>query len=96
MNMPYINISERDLGYSKDGKKLTMLGHIYGYENRNGICVLMVEMDGQKDLAFMELNSMKDNVNQISNGEDIAALKELWQTTQIVDGIAEKLRLNKI
>lgn len=93
--MPYINIEEREMGYSNDGEKVTMLGRIYGFGQFNGICVLKVEKDSQYNLVFMELNNTKNNVDQIVNENDIAALKELWNTTKIIDSVAEKLGLNK-
>ena len=86
MDMPYINIKERDLGFSEDGEKLTMLGQIYGYEDYNDITVLNVEKNGQVDLVFMEANGMlNNNLNQISNKEVIFELKELWPTTKVAE-----------
>ena len=94
MSSPYIRIEIKDMGHSKDGEKLTMLGQIFGYENCNGIAVVLVEKDSKTDLAFLELNATKNGVDQIMNEEDVAALKELWVTTEIVDSVAEQLGLN--
>lgn len=93
MATPFVRIEKQELGFSNDGEKLTILGQIYGYENCNGIAV--IEVEGQTGLVFMELNAMQSDLNQIYQEEDIENLNELWKTTEIVDGIAEKMGLNQ-
>lgn len=86
MATPFIRIEKQELGYSKVGDKLTILGQIIGYENCNGIAVVKVE--DQSDLVFLEINAMQSDLNQIYEPEDIKNLNELWATTNVVDLIA--------